>query len=387
MKNVLRNGDNHQHKAVMATPAPEEENWFIRYKVYHLLFWLLYHYAWTVVNYGRPLEVLGFIFSTPKFLFYVIFQAAAVYFNLYVLIPRLLVKGKFVVYGLCFAATIIIAASLIASGYFLTAYIKHTTMLELFGKENFLHFFVTYSLPSTLTSMFLAMSIKLTKNWIQSRAREQLLEKEKMESELKFLRSQLNPHFLFNSINSIFVLIHKNPHLASDALAKFSGLLRYQLYESNEVEISLAQELRYLDNYIELEKLRQDPNLQLNIDIAQTHDYDLAIAPLLLIPFIENAFKHVSVQKDRENWINLVLKFKNDNLEFVISNSVSPQRKVSREIIKDGGIGLKNVERRLNLIYPGEHTLRVSNDHEKFKVTLSLTLHRAEVHATPMEVI
>ncbi len=115
--------------------------------------------------------------------------------------------------------------------------------------------------------MTLAMSVKLTKNWIQARQKHQVLEKEKLETELKFLRSQFNPHFLFNTINSIFVLINKDQEQARESLAKFSDLLRYQLYECNEYEDPIAQEIRYLLNFVELEKLRQDStNLDLTVD-------------------------------------------------------------------------------------------------------------------------
>ncbi len=119
-----------------------------------------------------------------------------------------------------------------------------------------MYYFQINALPSSVAATTLGMSIKLTKNWIQSRRREQELEKEKLETELKFLRSQFNPHFLFNTINSIFVLIHKNPVMASESLAKFSDILRYQLYECNEHCIPLGQELNYLENFIELQRLQ-----------------------------------------------------------------------------------------------------------------------------------
>ncbi len=201
------------------------QNWFFRYKLYHLLFWFVYHYVWAVVKAGDPMEVIDYIFFSGapfKFFFYVIFQAVAVYFNLYYLIPKYLEKSQFTHYLFYLVLTILGTASLIVSGYFLSAYMADKSVLEIYGTQKFAYFFMTYSFPSTLASMTLAMSVKLTKNWIQTKRREQLLEKEKLETELKFLRSQFNPHFLFNTINSIFVLIHKNPDMASEALANFS---------------------------------------------------------------------------------------------------------------------------------------------------------------------
>jgi len=258
--------------------------------------------------------------------------------------------------------TIFVTSSVIATSYYIQSWAINTT-----ATETFWHFFTKFSFPSTVTALFFTMSIKLTKNWLESRRREQLLEKEKLENELKFLRSQLNPHFLFNSINSIFVLIHKNPDMAQEALAKFSDLLRYQLYECNEIEIPLEQELRYLQNYIELEKLRLDTrSVKLNVKIAEPPSNNFSIAPLLLVPFVENAFKHAS------SWININLGFEGEKMLFTIKNGSSPERK-SRPIVASNGIGLKNVERRLNLIYPDAHQLEINNGQDEFSISLTIS--------------
>lgn len=382
MDGVKRNGK-HQDTSIASAPLSipgADQNWFFKYKVYHLLFWCVYHYIWAVVNGGGFVEVLTFAFSTPKFIFYVIFQAAAVYFNLYFLIPNFLEKGRYGLFLFFLALTILCTSSVIVLGYYWSAYLRGSTALALYGNGDFSNFFLKQTLPSTVTSMMLAMSIKLTKNWIQAKHREQLLEKEKLETELKFLRSQFNPHFLFNTINSIFVLIHKNQNMASEALAKFSSLLRYQLYECNEHEIPLRQELTYLENYIELEKLRQDSkNLKLTVELDQHHTNDLAIAPFVLIPFVENAFKHVSQHKNLPNWITMKLLFNHNELQFTVTNSASGQV-VSRDAIKHAGIGLKNVQRRLNLIYPGEHDLIIKRNQDQFYVKLHLRLHVYKVN-------
>jgi len=357
-----------------------DQNWFFKYKIYHLPFWYLYHYLWTAVNSGQPIEVLSFIFSSPKFLFYVIFQACAVYFNLYFLIPRFLEKGKYLQYLSLLILTILTAASCIVSGYFLSAYMQNSTALELYGHGNFYHYFQVYTLPSTLTSMMLAMSIKLAKNWIQSRRKQQELEKEKLETELKFLKSQMNPHFLFNTINSIFVLIHKNPMMASESLAKFSDLLRYQLYECNEQQIPLSQELGYLENFIELQELREDHDrIRLLVSIAPYATGNYMIAPFVLIPFIENAFKHVSRKNDISNWINIALHFEQQRLHFIVSNSISFTHHSSTEAVKHSGIGLKNVKRRLDLVYPGKHELLIQQDENQFEVKLQLDLQESSI--------
>lgn len=319
------------------------------------------------------------------------FQAIGVYFNLYFLIPRFLEKGRYVEYVSLVLLTIVCTAALIVPGYHVTALMSDKTFQELFGQEpeNYLYFFKINSLPSTTASMTLAMSVKLTKNWIQAKQREKLLEKEKLETELKFLKSQFNPHFLFNTINSIFVLIHKNPKMASESLAKFSDLLRYQLYECNEHHIPLDQELVYIENFIELEKLRQDSHIKLTVRVEQPHSGNLTIAPFLLMPFIENAFKHVSQQKDSSNWINMHLYFQQHQLYFQISNSVLGMRSSSSEVISYSGIGLKNVQRRLDLMYSDNHELTIQRKEDQFCVALRLNLHKPgvyEMKTSPVEI-
>jgi LytS/YehU family sensor histidine kinase len=344
---------------------------------------------WTLMS-GSAREVYDSIFNSSgsiKFLFYFLFQAAGVYFNLYFLIPKFLEKGQYIQYFGLLAITVICTAVIIVPGYYLSAWYAGKAVDKAFyiGSGNqYFYLFRANSFPATIACMTLAMSVKFAKNWIQTRRREQLLEKEKLETELKFLKSQFNPHFLFNTINSIFVLIRKDPTVASDSLAKFSDLLRYQLYECNEHQIPLAKELSYLENFIELEKLRQDHNIKLLMKIDQPHSGNLTIAPFILIPFIENAFKHVSRQKDTSNWINMSLHIDKHQLFFDISNSRSSHHQSFAGAIDHSGIGLKNVRRRLDLVYPENHELIIREENEQFHVQLRLNLseHKTVVPET-----
>lgn len=311
-----------------------------------------------------------------------IFQAIGVYFNLYFLIPRFLEKGRYVEYISLLLVTILCTASLIAPGYYVSAWLSGHTLQELYyvDPSRYFYFFQVNTLPSTVASTTLAMSVKLTKSWIQSKRREQALEKEKLETELKFLKSQFNPHFLFNTINSIFVLIDKNPRMASESLAKFSDILRYQLYECNEQQIPLDQELNYLENFIELQKLRQDHgyvSLAMDTDLQRTGD--LVIAPFILVPFIENAFKHVSKSRERKNWIRMTLGLHQDELHLVIDNSTSGLHSHSSAFIPHSGIGLKNVKRRLELLYPEKYSLTTDHDMDIFRVVLTIKLQQRKV--------
>lgn len=352
------------------------QNWLLKYKLHHIPFWCLYHYLWSVVALGNPLKAANSIFFSPytvQFVFYVIFQAFAVYFNLYFLIPRYLEKSRFPRYITYLLATILCAALLIVSGYYLSSFTSGKSLEALYGKgHDCFNYFFSYSLPSTMASMTFAMSIKLTKKWIQTKRRQQLLEKEKLETELKFLKNQFNPHFLFNTINSIFFLIHKNPDKASASLAKFSELLRYQLYECNDKQIPLSNEIAYLENFVELEKLRLNKNLEISLQIEQQYAKHLGIAPFILMTFVENAFKHVSKHTHDPNWITINLYMDQQQLNFSIANSTSACK--ANDVVHYGGIGLQNVQRRLELIYPGQYTLQVQSNKNSFDVKLQLNL-------------
>ena len=349
--------------------------WVFKYKLYHIPFWFLYHYLWWTIAVGNPLKAASTILFTPfaiKYSFYVVFQAIAVYFNLYYLIPKVLKKGRFSAYITYLLLTVVVTSILIIPGYYLSAYVSGQTVQQVYGAGSCYVFFFGNALPSTLATITFAMSIKLTKNWIQTERRQQLLENEKLETELKFLKNQFNPHFLFNTINSIFFLIHKNPDKASASLAKFSDLLRYQLYECNDQQISLSKEITFLENSIELEKLRLNNNIEVLLQINQQRTGHLGIAPFILMPFVENAFKHVSKNADTPNWIRIKLGLEHQQLDFSISNSVSQDS--FNEVVSYGGIGLKNVRRRLDLIYPGQYDLEVKRNNASFEIRLQLNL-------------
>lgn len=357
-------------------PSPARAHWFFRYKLYHIPFWIIYHYIWWVVALGNPVKVVEALFTTSviKFLFYVIWQALAVYFNLYFLVPRYLEKGKYLLFLVLLLLTIIATAALIVPGYYIVAWASGKTVEEFFGPGNygFFHMLLGGPLSSTVAAMTFAMSIKLAKNWLQTQRRQQMLEKEKLETELNFLKYQFNPHFLFNSINSIFFLIHKNPDMASASLAKFSELLRHQLYECNDHQIPLSKEIAYLENFIELEKLRQSDNLEVVFEVQERLEGQPGIAPFILMTFMENAFKHVSRHQQEGNWIRGALQFDQARLIFNLSNSIS--KETSTEVVRYGGIGLKNVRRRLDLIYPGKYRLDTWVDADQFVVLFEVEL-------------
>lgn len=199
---------------------------------------------------------------------------------------------------------------------------------------------------------------------------EQLL-KEKTEAELNFLKAQINPHFLFNSINTIFFQIEKENKNARHSLLKFSEMLRYQLYECRAQEISIEKEINYLKSYVELQRLRKEENFEISFQCSDTVR-EFNIAPLLLVSFVENAFKHVSNYTEKENTIKIQLDKEKNIFQFRVYNT-SEMNNVNRQYT-EGGIGLSNVKRRMELIYNGNHDLTIRKEPNSFEVNLKLHL-------------
>ncbi|MCV9385055.1 sensor histidine kinase [Reichenbachiella ulvae] len=361
--------------------VPSQFQWIFRFKIHHLVFWMVYHFLWWMVYEGDPLNTLSSIFTTPyniKYSFYVVFQALGVYFCLYYLIPNYLEKGKYLLFVFLLILTVIVMAGVVLSGYYLSAMVVDKTLVEVFGSgKNFTNpyrLFLSNTFPSSLASMTLGMSIKLAKNFVESQRREQALRQEKLETELKFLKSQFNPHFLFNTINSIFVLINKNKDLATDSLAKFSSLLRYQLYECNEAQIPLSRELEYVESFIGLEKLRLNENFEVEVKLPIQNVNGEMIAPFILMPFIENAFKHVSQHNQQKNWIKIEMTLNAGQLCFEVVNSSTATSEQAKEAVVFSGLGLENVRRRLALLYPNCHDLIVNSESGRFQIKLSISL-------------
>lgn len=351
--------------------------------MHHILFWAFYHFAWWTLFSGSVSSVFESI-TTPhgvvKYLGYVVYQALGVYFCLYVLIPKFLEKGKYLPFFLMTVISVVLMAAFITSNYYLSAMVAGQSVYELynFSPESPITIFKHNALPSCVGAMTLGMSIKLTKNWVESQKKRQTLEKEKLETELKFLKSQFNPHFLFNTINSIFVLIDKNPEMASESLVKFSNLMRYQLYECNSNQIPLRNELAYIESFMELESLRQNENFDLQVTFPKMKAEEPTIAPFILIPFIENAFKHLSEDGELKKWMSLAIDITAGQLSFELSNSANFEMQHQLpEGVSYGGLGLANVRRRLDLVYPESHSLIITKGKDVHTVNLKIKLKTA----------
>ncbi|QKJ32242.1 histidine kinase [Mucilaginibacter mali] len=329
--------------------------------LYHFLFWLMAYIFWVFVFRNSTLVLTHAI--TIQFC-YLVFIAANFYFNTLYTIPQLLNKKQYVKFGACFLLGIAVTAVLRVP-------VSWLVMTYLF-RVNTGHFnIVTVFFDSFVNILFWVACIlaaKLVAEKIRSEMYIEKIEKEKAANELNFLRAQFNPHFLFNSINSIYGHIDKGNKPAREMLLKFSEMLRYQLYECNVEQIELDRELNYIKNYIDLQKSRIDERIRVSFCDGNISG-SLKIAPLLLITFIENAFKYVGYNDDRDNSISIELGHKDNRLIFHIVNTKDAF--ISREE-GSSGLGIANSQRRLELLYPGRHELKIDDRENTYAVTLTL---------------
>lgn len=343
----------------------------------HVVFWLAYLtedvtliYLWDktlLVHFSTGqqlgLAILNSLTSlVPKIIF--------IYFLLYYILPKLLntkTGRKKYIALLTLALIVTVFFYRLIGVYFQGPILYHgiANYGPLFSGARFLQFFMDVGFPAGL-----AIMVKQFRQQLAAKENEQNLIRDKLETELKYLRNQTNPHFLFNTLNNIYALARKKSDETADVVMKLSMLLRFMLYETKNAQIRISDEIKNLDDYIELEKLRY--NERLTISFVREIDYDNEpIAPLLLIPFVENAFKHGASESRFESFINLELTLQDGILEFYIENTKEENGKTTN----DENIGLTNVRRQLQLLYP-EHQVSIKCEPTVFKVLLKINLRQ-----------
>ena len=200
-----------------------------------------------------------------------------------------------------------------------------------------------------------------------------IIDHDQKEMELKHLKAQLNPHFLFNTLNNLYGLSVVQSKRLPELMLKLSELLRYSLYETNQTAVSLEKELGYISNYLELEKIRLDDKIQ--VDYQTKGDFSgLYIAPLMLMSFIENGFKHYSITRGQQAFVNIHVNFEDNALHLLVCNSLDPALYTPENKPQQKGIGLTNVKQRLDLLYPRKYTLLITHEPHRYQVNLKIDL-------------
>jgi LytS/YehU family sensor histidine kinase len=221
--------------------------------------------------------------------------------------------------------------------------------------------------------VFLVIAIKMMTSWYRRQQDMQEISRQKLEAELKMLRSQIQPHFLFNSLNSIYALSLKKSDEAPEMIIKLSGILDYLLYECDAELVLLEKEITVIENYIELQSIRFGDKLNLKFQV-EGEVGDIKIAPMLLLPLVENSFKHGVDAKRINAWVHISLDVFAERMVFNISNSLSEKGTKDKE---HGGIGLTNLKKRLNLLYPERYSFELTEDVDKFEINLEIELNES----------
>lgn len=335
---------------------------------HHIIFWLIYFTLNTLrwgsyfndYEYALKTDVLGFLI-----------HMSLVYFNIYFLMPKFVFRKKYLTYIVLLIASLFVALLL---KFNLTYYlISQNVWPE--GPEVIDHLTLNYSIDMMIGELYVitfVTAIKITLDWIYEHKRVADLEKANLETELMFLRSQISPHFFFNTLNNIYSLALEKSNKTPQIILKLSDLMRYLLYETKNKRISLEKEILCIQDYLDLEKLRYGDLLEVEMNISGNIE-GKQIAPLLLLSFIENAFKHGV--NNSINKVKIIIDFNivDGFLYFSISNPTPPLEVQNRNTKKPVGIGIKNVKKRLNLGYKKEdYDLKINNDTHNFYVDFKI---------------
>lgn len=333
-----------------------------RRAAYHLLFWLVVYSTLLLLDYGQNRNIgLALANESITLAFYLLIA----YTNLLYLIPRWMRRSipmyLLLLIGFCVLITPIqvLALFLQLSGYinFQAALIKQQPLFLL----------------GNISLALLTTVLHIIMDWWRYQQEKKELITRTMESELRLLKSQINPHFLFNTLNNLYALTLKKSDLAPEIVLKLSEIMRYMLYECNEQQVLLSKEIQYLNNYLDLERLRQPEGASIQFEVEGQVSHQL-IAPLLLVPFVENSFKHgLNHQINGGGYVHLKLEVAFDQLVFVIENAKSGNLPAV-SFNRSGGIGLVNVRQRLQLLYPDRYHLEIKDEPNLYRVSLYLDL-------------
>ena len=335
----------------------------------HLVLWVSLWFTLALLMSGTD----NLDFGLRRSFFIIVGQAVLVYVNSQVLMPRFFFSKRYWLYGLLTLAAIL-----------LVSYCAQELIDQYAGfsfergsgrpRGRSFPFHSTWKFMSRSFPFFIALiigSVYEVANLANRQERETVqLKNEKLQTELKFLRSQTNPHFLFNALHNIYSLSVLKSERTPDYLLKLSEMLRYMLYEANAEFVPLQKEVDYLKNYVDLQLLKDSRGLNVKLDIPEPCP-ELQIAPLLFVPFVENAFKHSRVEDRTTGWIFIGLTVEGKRLRLEVKNSL-PERASTKD--QTGGIGLTNVWRQLELLYPDRHELVVSSEGGTYSAVLNLNL-------------
>jgi two-component system LytT family sensor kinase len=332
---------------------------------WHSLFWIGTISFFMFIAHSERIDIKALLII---FVGYGCINISLFYINYLILIPRYLDKKKYLVYISLMVLSIIVFGLIkygVAAQYWTE---MHPVVRGMKTHEplNFGSYF-TQTIFTSIVFIFLSIVLQFSVDWFTNERVQRDLENQRLTAELAFLKSQINPHFLFNSLNSIYSLAYQKSDTTPEAILKLSEIMRYMLYECNDNKVDLAKELTYLQNYIDMQKIRFGKNAYVDFEV-NGQVTNQRVVPLLLIAFIENAFKH-GVANDPAHPIKMIINLDDGHLSFYMEN-----KKHLHNRDASGGIGLSNVRRRLDLLYPDSYKLEIHDDTDTYTCELSLIL-------------
>ncbi|MEP0302931.1 MAG: histidine kinase [Maribacter dokdonensis] len=326
--------------------------------VVHISIWILFYGLtfYPVLNDARPIPSDVF----PKLIVIIVLF----YFNYFYLVPEYLLKKTVLFYLFLSLGLLIFSVYLL--NHFFPPRIPDNFFIQQerprgLGFMPFYRTFVNLGIPYVISAI-----LRMYVEWKRNENLRLSVEKENIKSELQFLKAQLNPHFLFNSLNTIYALSVKKSPDTSEAIVDLSELMRYMIYEADKDLVPLNKELDYIKSYIQLQRLRLSDSENVSLKITG-EDRGRAVPPLLFISFIENAFKYGTDSKGK-TYVKISLIITDASIYLNVKNKIG----IFREPTKNSGIGLENIRNQLELIYPGLHNLEVSNDGQDYEVSLTI---------------
>jgi hypothetical protein len=326
---------------------------------FHVLVWVMYALLMLIDMQGYVVK-RGWLFIINPFLISFVLMLVLVYGNTMLLIPRFLEHKKHLFYGL--GVLFLVALDTLVrsrSQLYFDAIVWPNDPMTI---DQYFKWNIFYALWFIVISSLLFYA----QRWAEQREQVRNIQITQLQTELKYLRAQLDPHFLFNGLNTIYGTIDLQNDQARNMVVQFSDLLRYNLYEAETDQVELQQEVAYLQNYVALQRARSDASLSIQLH-TEVGNGNLPIAPLLFVAFVENAFKYTTRDDRQVNNVLITLKEADGRLVFICRNSYDSAPGQS-------GIGLTNVRRRLELLYPGRHTLDIQQREGIYSVTLTLQL-------------
>jgi two-component system sensor histidine kinase AlgZ len=337
-----------------------------RLTLLHVIFWCIY-LSFNLYQISFYQQRRGYdwnsalVFAGVQFAF----TFAIAYLNYFIFLPRFIKNKNIWKYLIEF--TLPFALLVFLRIYVQRMMVDGSPRADYFSSNMFVVQVVAINLFITV---FVSM-LRFAADWFELEAKKKEIENERLMAELNFLKAQINPHFLFNTLNNLYYLAFSKSDNTTTVIEKLSQMMRYMIYDSNYPKVPLSKEIEYMKNYISLEQLRLNNQVPIRFEIEGSPD-NQQIAPLIFITFLENAFKHGVNNHSNDAWVNVSIRLDGSYCVYRVENSKLPPAADTKE--GKSGIGLQNVQRRLELSYPGQYKLRIEDKPDRYAVQLNITL-------------